>query len=401
MRNLNKLFIIAGFIILSAPAFAQEATAVAPAPKFVLDVNTVLAIVAFFLFLIIVSLGLTLKSAIELYKEKNNMLPEAKEGNTGMKVLSLLIPFLFLTGISAFAQNATPEAAAASTNSGAVFSDGNLLRYLLWFIVAIEFIAILVFVKWIKFFTGIEAMRLAKRKKEGVAQGFTFEKFWQKFNKFKPIEQEASLDVGHSYDGIRELDNATPPWFTIAFIATIIFGLGYLYRYHVAHGAPNQYEEYENSVTQAKMEVEAYLKKSGSAIDENTVTMRDAAGIADGAKLYTANCAVCHGDKGQGSVGPNLTDEEWLHGCSIQDVFKSIKYGWVANGMKSWKDDFSGAQIADLASYIETLKGTKPAGAKAPQGTPCKDNGAAAPAAGDSTAAVATPAAATDSAATK
>ncbi len=72
---------------------------------------------------------------------------------------------------------------------------------------------------------------------------------------------------------------------------------------------------------------------------------------------------------GEGGVGPNLTDKYWLHGGSIQDVFKTIKYGWPDKGMKSWKDDYSPAQIAQIASYVKSLGGTNPPNPKAPQGT--------------------------------
>ena len=80
---------------------------------------------------------------------------------------------------------------------------------------------------------------------------------------------------------------------------------------------------------------------------------------------------------GGGSVGPNLTDEYWLHGGGINNIFKSIKYGWPDKGMKSWKDDFSPNQIAQLASYIITLKGTTPAAPKEKQGELYNDSGAA------------------------
>jgi cytochrome c oxidase cbb3-type subunit 3 len=96
--------------------------------------------------------------------------------------------------------------------------------------------------------------------------------------------------------------------------------------------------------------------------------MLDEAGIASGATIFQTACAACHAKDGGGGVGPNLTDEYWLHGGSLSDVFKSIKYGWPDKGMKSWKDDFSPKQIAELTSYIKSIKGTKPAAPKEKQG---------------------------------
>ena len=106
----------------------------------------------------------------------------------------------------------------------------------------------------------------------------------------------------------------------------------------------------------------------GNNIDENTVVLLSGVDIDAGKGLYVANCSACHGDKGQGGVGPNFADEYWIHGGSISDVFKSIKYGWVDKGMKPWKDDFSPKQIAQLTSYVESFKGTNPPNPKDKQG---------------------------------
>jgi cytochrome c oxidase cbb3-type subunit 3 len=121
-------------------------------------------------------------------------------------------------------------------------------------------------------------------------------------NRLKSVEEEESLDIGHSYDGIRELDNATPPWFTVSFIATIIFAFVYMYRYHIAYSAPNQLQEYKMEVAQANADQKAYLASQGNLVDETSVTMLDAAGISAGKGLYTSNCVACHGAAGEGGV---------------------------------------------------------------------------------------------------
>ena len=90
--------------------------------------------------------------------------------------------------------------------------------------------------------------------------------------------------------------------------------------------------------------------------------------VKEGEQVFATKCAVCHGEKGEGKVGPNLTDEYWMHGGSIQEVFKSIKYGWPAKGMVAWQNSMNGGQMQQLASYIMTLQGSNPAGAKEPQG---------------------------------
>ena len=194
-------------------------------------------------------------------------------------------------------------------------------------------------------------------------------KWWTKVNKFRPVEQEADLDMGHDYDGIRELDNKLPPWWKYGFYATMVFAVIYMWRYHVSHSAPLPAEEYAIAVRQAEVDQEAYLKKAANSVDENTVKLLTTpADLAAGKAVFQTVCFACHGMNGEGLVGPNLTDNYWLHGGSIQDIFKTIKYGYPDKGMKSWKDDYSPAQIAQIASYVKSLGGTNPSNPKAPQG---------------------------------
>lgn len=359
INNLNdkiKAGLLMFFGLLSSSAvFAQAAGATPPAVPasggITLSVNTVLCTVAVVLLLIIVVLAATVNNAIELYKHN-----KPKSGGSAKNVV-LFIGLLLLT-FSAFSQDATAAAPASTSTDW----TPKLYFYGFSIIILIEVAIIFFFIKALRFLTGIEEYRKTspEAKKEKT--------LWETINQFKSLDDEDNMDTGHNYDGIRELDNITPPWFTVSFIATIIFAMIYLYRYHVVHSAPMQIEEFEIEMKAAQAQQDSLLKLQGNQVDENSVAMLDAAGIAGGGKLFAMNCAACHGDKGQGGVGPNLTDAYWIHGGSIKDVFKSIKYGWVEKGMKSWKDDFSPTQIAELASFIESLKGTNPPGAKEKQG---------------------------------
>ncbi|MFO0322753.1 MAG: cbb3-type cytochrome c oxidase N-terminal domain-containing protein, partial [Bacteroidota bacterium] len=184
-----------------------------------------------------------------------------------------------------------------------------------------------------------------------------------------PIENEESILLDHDYDGIKELDNNLPPWWKYGFYLTIAVGFIYLINYHVIGAGDLQGKEYEKEIAQAKIEVDEFMKNSANNVDENTVkVLSEATDISSGKDIYISNCVACHGKGGEGTVGPNLTDDYWIHGGSIQDLFKTIKYGWVEKGMKSWKEDLSPIQIAQVSSYIKTLKGTNPANPKAPQG---------------------------------
>ena len=120
---------------------------------------------------------------------------------------------------------------------------------------------------------------------------------------------------------------------------------------------------------EAEQQREAYLAKAKNNVDENTVKqLTDASDLDAGKKAFTTMCAACHAADGGGGVGPNLTDEYWLHGGSVKDIFKTITYGWPDKGMKSWKDDYSPLQIQQLTSYVMSLHGTKPATPKEAQG---------------------------------
>ena len=190
----------------------------------------------------------------------------------------------------------------------------------------------------------------------------------QFFTKAIPLEKEADMLLDHDYDGIKELDNALPPWWKYGFYITIVVAVFYILKFEVWHTGMNPTQEYAAEMTAAKIQTDAYLAAAKDNVDENSVTQLDAAGAAAGKEIFTKTCVACHLAEGQGSVGPNLTDDYWIHGGGIKDIFKTIKYGYPDKGMQSWQSTYSPVQIQQLASYIRTLKGTNPPNPKAPQG---------------------------------
>lgn len=192
---------------------------------------------------------------------------------------------------------------------------------------------------------------------------------WTKLMGLKPISQEKEIMMDHEFDGIAELDNPTPAWFMGLFYATVIFAVVYLLNYHVFEWSPLQDEEYAIEMKTAEAEKVAFLAKSGNLIDENSVKeSTDATIIAAGKAVYAQNCVACHGAAGEGTVGPNLTDEYWLHGGTVNAIFKTIKYGIPEKGMISWEKTLTPKQTSDLSNFILTLKGTNPPNPKAAQG---------------------------------
>jgi len=218
---------------------------------------------------------------------------------------------------------------------------------------------------------------LAPAKEEQKSFTFHLPKLFDNFNASVAIEKEHDILLDHNYDGIRELDNALPPWWKYSFYISIVWAFFYIGYYYFG-GGPSSHDEYIAEVQQAKIEVDEYNKKNALNVDENNVTMADASGITEGQEIFKTNCTPCHGNSGEGNaVGPNLTDDYWLHKGSIVDIFKSVKYGWPAKGMKSWQTDLSPVQIKNVASYIRSLHGTNPANAKAPQGDLYKEENTA------------------------
>jgi len=191
---------------------------------------------------------------------------------------------------------------------------------------------------------------------------------WNKLMGLRPLAEEDDLVIDHSYDGIKELDNPTPAWFMGLFYATMVFGVIYLSVYHV-FGGMNQDQEYENEMAIAETARQAFLSTQADNVDENTVTLANNPEIiTEGKAIFEQNCVACHGAAGEGGIGPNLTDDYWLHGGDIKHVFRTIKVGVPDKGMIAWEQQLSPAKIAHVANYILSLRGSNPPNAKAPQG---------------------------------
>ncbi len=205
--------------------------------------------------------------------------------------------------------------------------------------------------------------------KEKAYQFTWFKKAYNKLLDQKPIEEESEIVLDHNYDGIRELDNNLPPWWLWGFYISIFFAAIYLVRYHMFDG-PGQIDELETELAEAKVAIEAYKKTAKDLVDINTVTLlTDAGDLNAGKDIFNTNCIACHMADGGGGIGPNLTDEHWVLGGGIKNVFKTVSEGGRSGkGMIAWKAQLKPSQIAQVSSFVLSLQGTIPANPKAPEG---------------------------------
>ncbi|MES2239011.1 MAG: cbb3-type cytochrome c oxidase N-terminal domain-containing protein [Bacteroidota bacterium] len=215
-----------------------------------------------------------------------------------------------------------------------------------------------------------EKAKLDAEDKLKLKESAWFKNLMKKLTKTVPIESEASLLLNHDYDGIKELDNNLPPWWVYSFYACIVFAAVYLVRFEIM-GADNQETELKIELAQAKIEVAEYMKNAPDLMDEKTVTqLTDAQNLAIGKTTFETNCAACHRADAGGQIGPNLTDDHWILGGGIKNVFHTITNGGRdGKGMIAWsKNGLKPKEIQKVASYILSLRGSNPKDPKAPDG---------------------------------
>lgn len=193
--------------------------------------------------------------------------------------------------------------------------------------------------------------------------------WYQKMMASKPMESEDEIVLDHEYDGIRELDNVLPPWWKYLFYISVIFAVVYFFRYQVFNG-PTQIDEFENSLAVAEAQIAEYRKNNKDLINiDNVQMLTDASDLAAGKQIFAEKCIACHKESGGGGIGPNLTDEYWILGGGIKNIFNTVSEGGrPGKGMIPWKTELNPLEMAQVSSYIITLEGTNPADGKEPEG---------------------------------
>ncbi|MEB2777312.1 c-type cytochrome [Algoriphagus sp. D3-2-R+10] len=297
------------------------------------------------------------------------------------------LSFLALSGLL-FSTPALAQDESVPGGLGAMDSNQMALLIIIGVIIGVIILLLILMIYLMSFISAV----FRKENPEMVDAPSWWASFKKRFVTGDIKEEQASekLMSDHSYDGIHELDNFMPPWLQYVFLGTIFIAVFYFGYYTVLGYGKTGVEEYQEEVRIAAIEAEARGVSAMASIDETNVEIDNSdVGISAGKTIFEANCAACHAADGGGGVGPNLTDQYWIHGGDIKDVFNVIKYGVIEKGMVPWEDQLSPQEIQQVSSYILTFQGTSPAVPKAPQGELFTGGSEAAPidnlAPGDST----------------
>ncbi len=309
----------------------------------------------FVLLIILFTLVIYILGKVLIASTKEKIKSNARKGLKFIALPLLTAPFL-----------SNAQAVASGETGGLGFGTSWNFWYLLIAVLIIQLIVIITFALIIRNNLKTEEDKVVKTNR---ALGFlTSGKWWDRFNKAKDLKEEKSILLDHDYDGIQELDNDLPPWWKYGFYLTILWAVAYLFYYHVSDKGMSSKEEYENEMAMAEREVAAFKASQKLNVDETTAVVMTAKSDLDaGASIYAKNCVACHMADGGGGIGPNLTDQHWIYGGSVKNLFKTIKYG-ANNGMKSWSDDLSPIEMQQVSSFILSLQGTSPADPKGPEG---------------------------------
>jgi cytochrome c oxidase cbb3-type subunit 3 len=179
--------------------------------------------------------------------------------------------------------------------------------------------------------------------------------------------------VLHELDGIKEYDNPMPGWLMAIWWGSLIFAAGYLISYALSFGEGSMESEYRAQAERAVAEVQAYFDANPlvpPSPAELLAGANDPAVLEIGRARFERSCASCHGEHAQGLIGPNLTDDRWLHGGRVEQIFQSVAKGWPAKGMPPWGRALKPEELSAVVSYVRSVQGSNPPNPRPPEGAP-------------------------------
>lgn len=182
----------------------------------------------------------------------------------------------------------------------------------------------------------------------------------------KPNTPESDRLLEHSYDGIQEYDNPMPRWWLMTFAGTVIFAVLYVINVGPIGNGKGRIADYDASM---KAFAAAHPTSGGDMSSAQLVALaKDHEVVERGHKTFSTTCAPCHRADGGGLIGPNLTDDYWLHGGKITDIYHTVTNGVLEKGMPAWGKMLKPQDLQAVVAYVSTLRGTNPPNPKAPQG---------------------------------
>ena len=174
--------------------------------------------------------------------------------------------------------------------------------------------------------------------------------------------------TGHVYDGIEELDHSLPRWWVNLFYITIVFSVGYFAYYELGQG-PSLLTEYERDKNEVELIAFAKNQSTPQASEGDLrALLKKPETIKSGKEIFLAKCASCHGALGEGGIGPNLTDDYWIHGSKMTEIAKTISEGVLDKGMPPWKAVLKTEELHAVTAFVKSIRGTHPPNSKGPQG---------------------------------
>ena len=185
-----------------------------------------------------------------------------------------------------------------------------------------------------------------------------------------PNDDKPDHLLEHNYDGIQEFDNPMPRWWVYLFWATIIFSILYFLNvpgFGIGKGRIADYDRDMAAAAAADAKRKA-AEPAGASGEQLTAMTKDASVVALGKQVFGQNCAACHRADAGGQIGPNLADDYWLHGGTLEQIHKTVVDGVLEKGMPPWGKVLKPNQLDAVVAYVYTLRGTNPPNPNAPQG---------------------------------
>jgi cytochrome c oxidase cbb3-type subunit 3 len=338
-KGTAKNAVLAMLLMIGLPAFAQDGSGVSDTTLLYILVSMI--VIQLLLVFVVAGVIKTIVGSPQIFKR---IMPSADKA-------AAVLGALLLVSTGAFAQD-------GGADKFVLDAELELLLICVNAFLLVIIVALLYNVKTL--------LKIAKGPEEAVAEEEQEDVFASLgLTDAVPIENESEILMDHSYDGIHELDNNLPPWWKYGFYITVVLMVGYMWYYLISVDHHVGHNEFVAEMAQAAEE--AAMRKAN--VDENSVELLTAAAdLTAGKKIFTQNCVVCHGANGEGGVGPNLTDEYWIHGGGIKNVFRTVKVGVPEKGMTPWGNTLSPTDMQKVSSYVLSLQGTTPPNGKEPQG---------------------------------